>query len=147
MRQLSQRLMAQKDDETAGEIALTGLWWVPQRVAPVRGLSSLFLLLPLPLRALPSSLCGHIVIRTSFLSILLRRVFYQSIRIATQERSPTDARLSCSGSLAFSWNYTALSLDFRLEQISMIIERKTFEIIRTKFLYYLNLFEFKYRCE
>lgn len=36
MRQLSQRFMARKDGETAGEIALTGLRWAPQRVAPVR---------------------------------------------------------------------------------------------------------------
>jgi len=50
MRQLSQRLMARKDDETAGEIALTNLWWVPQRVAPVW---SFFSLPSILLRALP----------------------------------------------------------------------------------------------
>jgi len=50
--------MARKDGETAGEIALTGLWWAPQRVAPVR---SFFSFPSTLLRALP----GFVLVRTN----------------------------------------------------------------------------------
>lgn len=122
--------MARKDGETAGEIALTGLWWAPQRVAPVRSFPST--LLP----ALPGLRpCAD----TSPLGLL----FFpdpstKSLLLQCPLRHKKDLPLTCDNHCALI-PYPLLGIipqTFGLPvraNICMVVEEKTFVTIRTKF--------------